>query len=90
MQSHGAKMALLSLLNILSSCRRVGNKEIRFEGKESFRHTRRQEKENQVSVSVFFFFTPRRGGFSSRNTTKIPLFRNGFDVKEMFLELGGE
>lgn len=38
----------------------------------------------------FFFFTPRRGGFSSRNTTKIPLFRNGFDVKEMFLELGVE
>lgn len=56
MQSHGANMALLSLLNILSSCRRVGNKEIRFEGKESFRHTRRQEKENQVSVSVFFLF----------------------------------
>lgn len=56
MQPRGAKMALLSLLNILSSCRRVGNKEIRFEGKESFRHTRRQEKENQVSVSVLFFF----------------------------------
>lgn len=54
MQPRGAKMALLSLLNILSSCRRVGNKEIRFEGKESFRHTRRQEKENQVSVFVFF------------------------------------
>lgn len=70
MQSHGAKMALLSLLNILSSCRRVGNKEIRFEGKESFRHTRRQEKENQVSVSVFFFLLPDVADFQAEIRVK--------------------